>query len=133
MRNQAGRAMTSPIANLFFRLAVVYGLIGMALGVHMGASGDHGLYPAHAHLNLLGWVSMAIYALFYRAWPAAAADRLAKIHLWLANIALVLFIPPLALVLLGREGWELVLGLGSVITLAGMILFAVIVFRATRR
>src|SRR5437588_12990110 len=47
------------VALWFFALAPVYVLIGMSLGIYMGASEDHSLYPAHAHLNLIGWVTMA--------------------------------------------------------------------------
>ena len=46
--------------------------------------------PTHAHLNLVGWVSMALYALVYRQWPAAGQNRLALIHFWVANAGAIL-------------------------------------------
>lgn len=33
----------------------------------MGIAQDFTLAPAHAHLNLLGWVTMALYGLYHRA------------------------------------------------------------------
>ena len=63
----------SNISNWFFRLAIAYLISGVTLGIIMGASGDHSLFPLHAHLNLLGWVTMMLFAFFYRTFPAAAA------------------------------------------------------------
>ena len=49
----------------FFAVAPIYVLIGMGFGIFMGASQDFTLAPAHAHLNLIGWVTMALYGTFY--------------------------------------------------------------------
>ena len=70
----------------FLRLAAVYALIGMSLGIWMGVSGDHGQFPTHAHINLVGWVSFAIYGLVYRLYPAAAQSPVAPWHFGLANL-----------------------------------------------
>lgn len=47
-------------------MAALCALGGMSLGIHMGIAGDFTLAPAHAHLNLLGWVTMALYGLWHR-------------------------------------------------------------------
>lgn len=57
------------VSAAFFAMGVVYLLLGMSWGMHMGASEDFAMAPAHAHLNLLGWVTMAIYGHFLRAHP----------------------------------------------------------------
>src|SRR5437762_11615409 len=57
------------IANWFVRLAVVWFVAGVALGIGMAASHDHSFFPVHAHINLLGWVSLSLFAGFYRLWP----------------------------------------------------------------
>lgn len=44
---------------LWIKAAVVYLVMGVGLGIYMGASGDHVMVPVHAHLNLLGWASLA--------------------------------------------------------------------------
>jgi hypothetical protein len=46
------------ISPLFLRVAVVFAITGMALGIYMGAAQDFALSPVHAHINLVGWVSM---------------------------------------------------------------------------
>jgi hypothetical protein len=45
-------------SSLSFKAAVVFALAGMVMGIAMAASHDHSVFPAHAHLNLLGWVSL---------------------------------------------------------------------------
>jgi hypothetical protein len=37
----------------------------------MAASRDHSSTPAHAHLNLLGWVSLFLFGIYYRMHPTA--------------------------------------------------------------
>ena len=39
---------------LWIKAAVVYLVMGVGLGIYMGASGNHVMVPVHAHLNLLG-------------------------------------------------------------------------------
>ena len=46
----------------FLRIAVIYALVAMFLGITMGIREDFTQAPTHAHLNLVGWVSMALYA-----------------------------------------------------------------------
>ena len=71
------RRITANIDRWFLRITVIYALVAMVLGIVMGISEDHAQTPTHAHLNLVGWVSMALYALVYRQYPAAAESRFA--------------------------------------------------------
>lgn len=54
------------ISDFCFLFAGASALTGMSMGFAMGMSQDFTLAPAHAHLNLLGWVTMAIYGLYHR-------------------------------------------------------------------
>jgi cbb3-type cytochrome oxidase subunit 1 len=74
----------------FLRIAVIYALVAMFLGITMGIREDFTQASTHAHLNLVGWVSMALYALVYRQYPAAAQSRFAMLHFWIANVGAVL-------------------------------------------
>lgn len=84
-------------ASLGFVLSsVAYMVAGMALGVYMFAvkvaEGDVGWM--HAHLNLLGFVAMMIFGVAYHALPRFIgaplhSDRLAEVHLVLANLGLL--------------------------------------------
>lgn len=73
------------------RIAVLYWVIAVGWGITMGASGDHTDVAVHAHLNLLGWVSLALCGVIYAVAPQLAGTVLAKAHFWLHNIGL----PPL--------------------------------------
>ena len=42
------------------------------LGIYMGMHEDFTLAPVHAHINLLGWVTLALYGLYHRGVERAA-------------------------------------------------------------
>jgi cbb3-type cytochrome oxidase subunit 1 len=116
------------ISRWFLRIAVIYALVGMLLGIAMGMSGDHSQYPTHAHINLVGWVSMAIYALVYRQYPAAAGSALARVHFWVANAGALLLSVGVYTEHAGMSSLGFIVIIGSLLTLLGMLLFATIVF-----
>jgi hypothetical protein len=118
------------VALWFFASAVIYVTLGMVFGIWMSASHDHGLSPAHGHLNLVGWVTMALFGLYYHMVPAAAESRLATLHFALATIGVWLLVPGIALAIRGTT--ELFAALGSFVTLASMLLFLVVVFKNQR-
>jgi hypothetical protein len=119
------------MGNRFLRLAVVYVLLGVGLGIVMAARHNYTLTPVHAHLNLLGWASMALFGLWYRSAPAAAETRLAKIHFWMHNIALPIQMVTLAMVVGGNNSVEPVLALVSIVIGIGFGCFAVNLWKFT--
>ena len=119
------------ISQWFVRLAVLYLIAGVSLGIFMAASHDHSMFPVHAHLNLLGWVTMALFAFFYRAWPAAAASRIAKVHFWLYVPAHFVQMVALAALFRGATAVEPVLGVASTLVGAGILCFAAAVWKYT--
>ena len=60
----------------FFAVAPIYVLIGMGFGIFMGATENFTLAMAHAHLNLIGWVTMALYGTFYALAREASTSSL---------------------------------------------------------
>ena len=119
------------VAFRFFLSAALYVFAGMLLGLHMAAAGDHSLAPVHAHLNLAGWTSMALFGLYYHSVPAAAETRLARVHFWIATIGLWMFVPGIAIAQSGAT--ELPAIAGSFVVLASMTLFIWIVWETARR
>src|SRR5438552_6486816 len=79
------------ISTLLLRVSVVLGLIGMTLGMVMGIRKDFTLAPAHAHLNLVGFVVPFLAGLYYRAVPRAGASVLARYHAWIAILGAIVF------------------------------------------
>ncbi len=107
------------------RLALVYFLVAVALGVAMAASHDHRLRGVHVHLNLLGWVSMAITGWIYQQFPAAAANRWAHLHFWLYQLGLPAMMGALAGLLLGHPAFEPAVAVSSIVVLAAIAIFVV--------
>ncbi len=116
------------ISFAFLICGTVAVLIGMAWGIQMAATGDHGLSPAHAHLNLLGWVSFAIYGFYYHLVPAAAASRLAWVHFGLALLGLVVIVPGIAMAVSGAG--ETFAKVGSILTLLAALTFLAVLWRS---
>jgi hypothetical protein len=106
----------------FFTAAALMGTAGMLWGAVMGATHDHTMAPAHAHLNLLGWVTLGLMGLFYAQAPRLAAGRLAWIHFGLSTAGVLLFIPILAVVLTGADVGALIMA-PVLMLLSGMIIF----------
>ncbi|HET7412142.1 MAG TPA: hypothetical protein VFJ18_05710 [Pararhizobium sp.] len=119
------------LARICWITAPIYALIGMAYGIHMATTSNFALAPAHAHLNLLGWVTIALYGVFYTVVPAAASSMLAKIHVALAEIGVIIIVPGIALAVTGQG--EALAAIGSIVTILSMLLFLIVVVRATSR
>lgn len=121
------------VSQLFFKSATIFFLIGVIMGLHMGISGDHSPFPAHAHLNLLGWVSSAIFATYYALNPVKAEGKLAIWQFAVYTIGIIVMIPALYFMALGNTALEPLVGIGSFIVFAGVLLFAIIVFSSKNR
>jgi hypothetical protein len=113
-----------------FRTAVVFGLLGMVMGIIMAASHDHSVMPAHAHLNLLGWVSLFLFGIYYRLHSSIEASRLALTQVVVWTLATVVLTVGVAALYRGKSQGEPIAVAGSLLILADMVLFAVLVFRA---
>lgn len=119
------------VALWFFASGVIYVTCGMAFGIWMSASQDHTLAGAHAHLNLVGWVTMALFGVFYHFVPAAAGTRLATLHFILATLGVWFMVPGIALAIQGKT--EIPAIIGSFLTLGSMLIFLWTVVTSGRR
>ena len=93
-------------AFVFFVAAVLCVVAGMLWGIWMAISHDHLLAPAHAHLNLVGWVTLALYGVYYRLTPPANAARLARVHAGVAIPGVVVMVAGIALVRSGGSALD---------------------------
>ncbi|WP_425419894.1 hypothetical protein [Oricola indica] len=121
------------ISKLFFKTAILFLLVGIAIGLKMSISGVHNVTGAHAHANLLGWVTMAIMGAYYALAPAKAEGRLAIVQYGVYTLGVLIMIPALYMLLLGNPQYEPLVAGGSLITFAGVILFAFIIFSGERQ
>lgn len=116
------------IAQLYFRTAIIFLIVGISMGLNMAISQDHSAIGAHAHANLLGWVTMAIFGGYHALNPAKAERRIAMIQYIIYTVGVALLIPALYLMLTGNPSLEPVVAVASLIAFAGVLLFAVIIF-----
>ena len=121
------------VSNNFLRLGVLSALVGMTLGVWMGANQDFVLRPVHAHINLLGFASMMLFGLFYRAFPAAARGWLPLVHFGLSVLGFLILMPSLTLLLLQKPLFLPAMIASEIMLVLSMLLFVVIVFMATMK
>lgn len=119
------------VALWFFATGTVAVTLGMVWGIQMSATGNHALAGAHAHLNLVGWATMALIGLYYHTTPEAAGALLAKVHYAVALAGLVILVPGIVQAL--RHTGETLAKLGSVLTLMAMLIFLVTVLMHARR
>jgi hypothetical protein len=122
------------VSAAFFAAASVCLLLGMSWGIQMGATENFTMMPAHAHLNLLGWVTMALYGTFYALTPNTLCPRLAWVNFALSVIGVLLMIPFLAL-FLGSRDTSYVGGMvaGEIVTVLSLLVFGVSVGRELLR
>jgi hypothetical protein len=116
------------ISLLFFKTATVFLIIGVALGLQMGIAHDHSAMPAHAHINLLGWVTSGLFGIYYALQPAKAGLRIAMAHFVVYVVGLIVMLPALYLMYTGYPEFEPLLALGSIIVGLGILIFAYVIF-----
>ena len=123
------------VSAAFFAMGVVYVLIGMLWGMHMGEANDFVMAPAHAHLNLLGWVTMALYGVFYALTQKTMSPRLAWANFAVSALGVIVMIPFLALYLGAGNDSKYIPGIvvGEILTVLGMLIFAASVTRELLR
>jgi hypothetical protein len=115
------------VAFVFFLAAVLSVSVGMAWGIHMATSQDHLMAGAHAHLNLVGWTTMALFGLYYRLTPQAAGTWLARLHAVTAILGVLVMIPGIVLAI--SSGEPAVAAVGAVLTAISMAIFLFTVLR----
>ncbi len=114
------------------RIAALFGLVGTVLGSHMAGSGSYALRPIHAHILLVGWLSVFSWGVFYKIYKVRAT-KLIALHGWSAIIGSIglttgmwlQFIKPFNI----NDTFALVFYIvGGTILLASFAVFVVITF-----
>jgi hypothetical protein len=58
----------------FILIALLYGAFGFAFGIWVGINERFDQAHLHAHINLVGWASMVLFGLLYRAFSGARRE-----------------------------------------------------------
>jgi hypothetical protein len=118
---------------VWLKLAVLYLMLGVAMGIAMGASQNFTLRPVHAHVNLLGWTTLAIAGLIYSVFPQAGESRLARAHFWLMNLSMPVMMVALSLLVMGNVALAPVLAASEIVAALGIAAFAANLFLNVKR
>jgi len=122
------------VSAAFFMTGALFLLIGMCWGMAMAMTENFTLAPAHAHLNLLGWVTMSIYGGFYALTQKTMSPRLAWINYGCATLGVGIMIPTLAVFLTtGNQALGPVIGLGGILNIIALLTFSISAYRELKR
>ncbi|WP_144510210.1 cytochrome-c oxidase [Bacillus sp. FJAT-22090] len=109
----------------FIKIAAIYFVIGVLLGLYMSMAHDYVLTGVHVHINLLGWASFALAGVVYHLFPSSSSNMYAKLHFWSGNIGLPVMMVSLAILILnGVESAAIFTAIGGVLVVFSVIMFA---------
>lgn len=114
---------------IWLKLSALYLVVGVVMGIAMGASENFVLRPVHAHVNLLGWATLALSGLIYCVFPQAGKSRLAQMHFWLLNLSLPVMMGALSMLMLGNKAVIPVLAVAEIVAALAVLAFVVNIFR----
>ncbi|WP_256761061.1 hypothetical protein [Cohnella sp. WQ 127256] len=111
------------------RIAAIYALIGALIGSDMAGREDYSIIPVHAHILVVGWLTLFVYGIFYYVFKEISMKRTAKLQALTSLIGGGLM--PLGMLLYYKsENTATLLAfiIPAAILLLAMALFLVIVF-----
>lgn len=118
------------LPELFLLTAALSLLAGVAMGFSMGATHDYALRPVHAHTNLVGWVSIALFGLTYRGYRTHIRPSAATLHLFVSGASALLF--PLGLWLELNMGEARLIAAASLLWMLASLQYLAFIVRITR-
>jgi hypothetical protein len=113
------------LSRFYFLTAICFLIAGILLGLKMAMTQDFSAVGAHAHINLLGWVTMSIFGTYHALNPSGASSMLAKLQACIYVLGVLVMAPALYLFLTGTQSAESVVAVASIVVL----MFAAIIFR----
>jgi hypothetical protein len=116
-----------------FAIASFTAAVGVSLGIYMGIAHDFTLTPVHAHLNLLGWVSLFLMGLYYR-FHEYALGKAAAAQVAIYAVGYIALTSGMAGMFLGyREAFFFWTLAGAIMVWTGVVMFFIIVVVNRRR
>lgn len=113
------------VAKGFLISAIVYGLLGMSMGLEMAISHNHGQMPTHAHTMVIGWISFFLFGFFYFQFGSAMSRVLSWIHFGVAQCALIGLIIGLRLIYSGNPQFEPIAAVSATTYALSFLVFAI--------
>jgi uncharacterized membrane protein YgdD (TMEM256/DUF423 family) len=124
-----GSSRVNGLSRVCYAVASLAVVCGVALGIFMGINDDHTLAPVHAHLNLICWVSVFLFGVYYHLHPNAVT-WVAKLQVAMVAIGAVMTFGSLAIMLTSGDRALLPVAIvGSILVFAGFLVFCGKVWR----
>ncbi|MBO9599602.1 MAG: hypothetical protein J7559_17475 [Cohnella sp.] len=113
----------------FLRIAAIYALIGAMIGSDMAGREDYALVPGHAHILVVGWLTLFAYGIFYHVFKEIGMIRIAKLHAWSSLIGGGLMPISMLFYYKAENAFTLLSFISTAaVLLLGMILFVILLF-----
>jgi hypothetical protein len=122
-----GEFTVKRIDTIYIVIGALYLVIGMLLGILMGARQDMQFAPVHAHINLVGFSAHCVFGLVYKLWPQLKAGALAAVQFWLFVLGSPVFMVGIAITI--RAGSPILTIVGSLLVFLGALFFLLITGR----
>ena len=116
---------------VFIGLGLIFLVVGMVFGVWMGITKHFQFLDAHAHWNLVGFVTSTLYGLIHRAYPKLAASKLTWPQCIVHVLGVLIFAPGIILVV--TTGQEIGAIVGAILIVASALMFMWIYFSHDHR
>jgi len=68
-------------SKMFLRFSALFAIVGGILGSHMAGSGDYAFQSVHAHVLVVGWLTLFAWAVFYKVFTPTKSI-VAISHVW---------------------------------------------------
>ena len=120
----------------FIMTALGYAIIGLALGIFMAASKDHGHLVTHAHIMLVGFVVSFIYGLCHKLWLNNPTTKLATSQYYIHQIGTVGIVIGLFLYygkFVSLETIDPFLAISSIAVFIGMVMMKILFIKSMKK
>ncbi len=111
-------------------VAVLWLIAGVFFGAWLGATENFQFANSHAHMNLVGFVTSAIFGLILHAWPGMKERALANVQFLVYQLGAILLVTGKIAVDSDPANVTLV-AIGAVVTVIGVLLFGAMMLRRT--
>ena|SRR5690554_2852376 len=111
------------------RISAIYAVIGAMIGSDIAGRNDYTMVPGHAHILVVGWLTLFAYGIFYYVFKEISMKKTAKLHAWTSLIGGGLM--PLSMLFyykMENTATTITFITTASILLLGMILFVVLLF-----
>jgi len=116
-------------AKWLIRIAAIYSLIGALLGSDLAGGKDFSMIPGHAHILVVGWLTLFAYGIFYYVFKEISMKKTAKLQAWTSILGGGLMPLSMLIYYKNKTAFTTVMFIVTAsILLLAIILFTVLVF-----